>query len=252
MTPSRAASRTTAASPATWVALATTLVKSVPGRDSAAPKRFEPVTTTWTVLPRVPLVGAIEVAATWPVTNTPVLLPLPPPCVTLIGPLVVPPGTVAVSVVAVAVWTVPATPLKNTVLLLGVVSSKDWPKIVTVAPAGPKAGLKPLTTGGSGLMVRVTVAVPSAPAMVSVVGPRGASALTTRSNVRESTSARTFWIVTPDTEVVTDAPARFEPLTVTVVVETRLALEADTDPAVVVCGTALSRVILRMFPTESE
>ena len=103
MTPSRAALRLIAASAATSVALATRLVNVVAGRDSVVPSRFVPLTATLTVLPRVPLAGVTAVAATWPVMNTPALVPLPPACVTVIGPLVASPGTVTLMDVVVTV-----------------------------------------------------------------------------------------------------------------------------------------------------
>src|SRR5881397_2133601 len=145
----------------------------------------------------------------------------------------------------------PATPLNSTVLLAGARSSKNWPEIVTVAPAGPKAGVKLWITGGCGLMAKVIVVVPNSPVRVTVAEPKGASALTIRSNVSESRSVRRFWMVTPGAEVVTEAPLKFAPLIVTLVVVARSALAGDTEATVVVWATPLYRVIERMLPTAS-
>ena len=58
-------------------------------------------------------------------------------------------------------------------------------------------------------------------------------------------------MVTPGAEVVTEAPLKFAPLIVTVVVVARSALAGDTEATVVVWATPLSRVIERMLPTAS-
>ena len=69
---------------------------------------------------------------------------VPPVPVTVMGPVVAPTGTVAVMVVPPDTLAVAVAPLNCTV---GVVP-KLYPVMVTVVPAGPVAGLKPVTTVG--------------------------------------------------------------------------------------------------------
>ena len=84
--------------------------------------------------PDVVTVKLVEDVAVWPLT------------VTLILPVVAPPGTVVVIVVAVLFVIVAVTPLNFTVLFADVVL-KLVPVIVTVVPVVPLVGLKLETVG---------------------------------------------------------------------------------------------------------
>src|SRR5438876_866921 len=123
----------------------------------------------------------------------------------------------------------------------------------TVASVSPASADRATTTTVtiSGANLSGASVTTSAPERVTVAEPKGASALRIRSNVSESRSVRRFWMVTPGAEVVTEAPLKFAPLIVTVVVVARSALAGDTEATVVVWATPLSRVIERMLPTAS-
>jgi len=72
--------------------------------------------------------------------------------VTVIGWGVAPVGAVTVKVFAEAPFTVARTPPKYTILLVSVVL-KFAPAIVTVVPAGPEEGEKPVIRGGCAAQV---------------------------------------------------------------------------------------------------
>ena len=66
--------------------------------------------------------------------------------VTVIGPVVAPLGTVAVSELPLAAVTVAAVPLNFTAFADGVAPKPD-PLITTLVPAGPEAGVKLVIVG---------------------------------------------------------------------------------------------------------
>ena len=144
-----------------------------------------------------------------------------------------------------------------TLTLLSSITKARAPSGLSLRSLGAMTGgvivptIRTPAVGGCGVISRATVLAPSAPVIVSVAEPRLASAQTTRSKASESASVRRFWIVTQGVETVTVAPARFEPLIVTVVVEPAWTLVGETEVTVVVCDTPLARVIDRMLPTAS-
>jgi hypothetical protein len=112
-------------------------------RTAEAPLKWLPVMST--IVPAGPLVGEKPVIVGGGMTvKLLLLLAVPPGVVTLIGPVVAPAGTVAW--IAVAELTVkPAfTSLKRT----AVAPPKFVPLIVTLVPAGPLVGEKPVMVGG--------------------------------------------------------------------------------------------------------
>src|SRR5436853_5144196 len=76
------------------------------------------------------------------------LVAVPPLVVTVIGPVVAPPGTDAVRLDADAAVTVARTPLNFTWFSLAT-GSKLAPVIVTAVPTGPLAGLNPVMVGAA-------------------------------------------------------------------------------------------------------
>jgi hypothetical protein len=91
-------------------------------RSCVLPSLYVPVAANWIELPKATegLTGVTEMESS--VGNTVKVPPwaVTPPTVTEIGPVVAPVGTVTASAVAVAAVTLAATPLKRTVLLVGV------------------------------------------------------------------------------------------------------------------------------------
>ncbi|OUJ69206.1 hypothetical protein BXP70_26730 [Hymenobacter crusticola] len=89
---------------------------------------------------------------------------VPPPVVTVTGPVVAPVGTVAVRVAALTTLNVAATPLKKrtAVALLRLV-----PVRVTLVPTGPLLGLMLVSVGAANTVVfRNTLAVVNVPALL--------------------------------------------------------------------------------------
>ena len=76
------------------------------------------------------------------------LVAVPPLVVTVIGPVVAPPGTSAVRLVADVAVTVARTPLNFTSFLL-VTGSKFVPVIVTAVPIVPLSGVKLVMDGAA-------------------------------------------------------------------------------------------------------
>ena len=101
------------------------------------------------------------------------LVAVPAAVVTLMEPLVAPPGTVArIAVVDVTEKVVALVPLNRT----AVTPVKFVPLMVTLAPAVPLVGVKPVIVGGtSTVKLLALVAVPPAVATLSgpVVAPPG-------------------------------------------------------------------------------
>src|SRR5206468_3186880 len=105
-----------------------------------APVKLAPVTVT--SVPGAPLVGE-KLLMRGATVKALALVAVPPPVVTLMGPVVAPVGTVAVILVAeltlkVAVVTLNFTP---------VVPVKPLPVMVTLSPGAPPDGVKPVMAG---------------------------------------------------------------------------------------------------------
>src|SRR5437870_5377430 len=90
------------------------------------------------------------------------LVAVPPRVVTVIGPVVAPPGTSAVRLVVEAAVTVAGTPLNLTWFSLAT-GSKLAPVIVTVVPTGPLAGLNPVMVGAATVVNKLVNAVSGCP-----------------------------------------------------------------------------------------
>jgi len=92
--------------------------------------------------------------------NVVLLVAVPPGVVTLIVPLVVPVGTVAVIDVAETTLKLLASIPLN---LTAVIPEKLVPVIVTITPAGPLVGVKPVIVGcGIGAIIRLSLKRPAA------------------------------------------------------------------------------------------
>jgi hypothetical protein len=101
----------------------------------------EPLTVNATPAATIAGVSAVICGGCCTITvNAVALVTLPSGAVTEIGPVVAPAGTVATSVVGLALVTVAGVPLKRTVFCAGV-APKPVPKIVTRVPTGPCAGV---------------------------------------------------------------------------------------------------------------
>ena len=94
--------------------------------------------------------------------------PLCPPTVTLIVPVVVPPGTTAMIEVAVAVFTVARDPLNMTVLFARL-GSKLEPLMVTSVPACPYNGVNPVMIGNG--IRKYLEETPVCPLTLTVIDP---------------------------------------------------------------------------------
>jgi hypothetical protein len=132
---------------------------------AVVPQKFVPVMTTDD--PIAPLTGAKDVmvgaAAVTTVKLAELAVSLPPLVWTVIGPVVAPVGTVAVSVVAFTVLNVTAAcPLKSTPVTL----AKPVPVIVTDVPTTPHTGVNDVTAAAAnaGSAVVSTPVTPSASA----------------------------------------------------------------------------------------
>jgi len=118
---------------------------------SVAPAKFAPVIVT--LAPTSPLDGVKELIAGATIKSV-LLVPVPAGVVTAIGPVVAPPGTVAVIWVAESTVKPAAAPWKVT----SVAPVKFTPVIVTLTPTCPLGGVKELMAGAG---TTVTVVVPS-------------------------------------------------------------------------------------------
>jgi hypothetical protein len=119
-------------------------------------------------VPAGPLVGEKPlIVGVLGTTNGCELVAMPPGVVIVMGPVIAPSGTVAVSCVSEATLKVLALmPLKET----AVAPVKPVPKIITLVPIGPLGGEKPLIVGApETVKLPVLIAVP--PAVVTVIGP---------------------------------------------------------------------------------
>src|SRR5207245_6549495 len=124
------------------------------------PVKFVPLIAT--LVPTAPLVGVkpVIVGGLATTMKLPVLVAVPACVVTLIVPVVAPPGTVAWIAVAELTTKPAPTPLKATV----VAPVKLVPLIATLVPTAPLVGVKPVIVGG----LAVTVKLPA----LAAVPPR--------------------------------------------------------------------------------
>jgi hypothetical protein len=146
--------------------------------------------------------------------NEALLAPVPAGVVTLTGPLVAPAGTVAVTSPSESTAKPAGAPLKAT----PVAPANPAPLRVTLAPAGPEAGVKPSTRGGAGAATTVKeaalVAVPRPVVTLSLPLVAAAGTLVV-SSLSESTvklaaaplKATPLASVKPSPESVTEVPA---------------------------------------------
>jgi hypothetical protein len=120
-----------------------------------------------TFVPTTPLVGEKLVMVGGGITVKELaLVPVPPAVVTLMVPVVAPPGTVAVICVAELTVNVAAVPLNFT----AVAPVKAVPVIVTFVPTAPPVGEKLVMVGG-GMTVKELALVPVPPAVVTLIVP---------------------------------------------------------------------------------
>ena len=115
--------------------------------------KLAPVITT--LVPTGPVVGVkLVIVGGKPITNVVTEVAVPVGAITVMGPVVVPAATVAVSCVAeITLKLVAAVPLN----LTAVVPVKFDPSTVTTVPVGPPVGVKALIVGptAGGVMVKL-------------------------------------------------------------------------------------------------
>src|SRR5207248_2848168 len=128
---------------------------------AVTPVKFVPLIVTR--VPTVPFVG-VKLEIVGATAKLVALVAVPPGVVTLSGPVVALDGTVALIVVAEVTVKAAPLPLKFT----AVAPVNVVPVIVTLAPTGPKAGVK-LVIVGDTMKLAVLVAVP--PGVVTLSGP---------------------------------------------------------------------------------
>jgi hypothetical protein len=149
-----------------WVLLLTVKVAGTPlKRTLVVPVKFVPVMVT--EVPTGPTVGEKSVMVGAKVTTKSVLLvAVPAGLVTLMGPVVAPPGTVAVICVLLLTVKAAAMPLKRT----SVVPAKFVPVMVTEAPTGPEVGEK-LEIVGDRITTKFVLLMPVPAGLVTLMGP---------------------------------------------------------------------------------
>lgn len=128
-----------------WVLLTTVKIAVVPlNWTEVAPVKFMPLMVTAVLA--TPLVG-VKLVMLGPGTTVkaPAEVPVPAGVTTLMGPVMAPPGTVAVIWVALTTMNVVAAVPANRTALVPV---KPVPVTVTLVPTGPLVGLKLVTVGG--------------------------------------------------------------------------------------------------------
>jgi hypothetical protein len=179
-----------------------------------APLKLAPLIVT--LVPIAPLAGVKLAIVGGGITVKPVaLVAVPPGVVTLIGPFVVPAGTLASILVDVTTTSAVAVPLNVTVTPTGL-----WvnpvPLIITICPIRPLSGVK-LVIVGTTMKLPALVAVP--PGVVTLIGPLAASAGTvasiTLSDATVKVAAVSGCAAVP-LNVTDVAPVKFVPLIVTV------------------------------------
>src|SRR5579864_5673712 len=131
-----------------------------------------------TVVPTAPEVGfkfamlGADEAVT--VKFTPLLAT--PPTVTTTLPVVAPAGTLTPMLVALQLLAIPADIPLNVTVLVPCVEPKFVPVMVTVVPATPDAGFKPLMLAGGSVTVKLTPLLGTPPTVTTtlpVVAPAG-------------------------------------------------------------------------------
>lgn len=142
--------------------------------------------------------------------KSPALVAVLPATVTVMGPVVAPPGTVTIRLVVLPDVTAAVVPLNFTRLLPGV-GSKLVPVMVTVVPMGPLLGVKPVMVGGTRKAKPVSVPVP--PGVVTETIPELPAPTTASMEVGEFT-VNELAVVPPKLTVV--APIKLVPVIVTV------------------------------------
>lgn len=111
---------------------------------TVAPVKFRPLMVT--LAPTRPLVGVkLVIVGALTTVKAVVLVAVPPGVVTLSGPVVAPAGTVVWMAVSDVTVKLAALPLNVT----DVARRKFAPRIVTLSPADPLAGVKLVIAGGA-------------------------------------------------------------------------------------------------------
>ncbi len=193
------------------VPLLTAKVEDTPlNFTEVAPVKFVPVRLT--VIPTAPLAGAKpEIVGAGGGAVTVKLVAeeaVPPGVVMAMGPVAAPAGTVVVTCVALLTVKVAAVPLKVT----AVAPLRFVPVMVTVDPARPLVGAKPVIVGAGGVTVKLAAEVAVPPAVTTLIFPLVAPAGTEVE----------IWVALPTTKVATVplnltlvVPVRFVPVMVT-------------------------------------
>src|SRR5437667_1370112 len=133
---------------------------------AVAPVKVVPLIVT--LVPTGPLVGAkLVIVGALAVTVKLLLVAVPPGVVTLSGPLVAPPGTVAAIDVEEFTVKLALVPLKRT----AVAPVKVVPLIVTLVPTGPLVGAKLVIVGALAVTANELLLVAVPPDVVTLSGP---------------------------------------------------------------------------------
>ena len=175
---------------------------------AVTPSKLVPVMVT--VVPTVPDVGVNLVTVGAGTVKLVPAVPVPTAVVTLMGPVVAPAGTVALTDVAVLVTIVAGAPLKVTTVALPIFV----PVMVTLLPTAPEIGVKLEIVGGP-MTVKLVVLVPVPLGAVTLTGPVVAPGGTvTVSDVAETTLNDGAGVLL---NVTAMTPRRLVPVMVTVV-----------------------------------
>ena len=146
------------------------LVPVAPNCTAVAPMKFVPLIVT--LVPAGPLPGVkLVIVGGLSTVKLLELLAEPPGVVTLMGPLEAPAGTVAWIAVAELTVKLALVPLNRT----AVAPLKFVPLIVTLVPAGPLTGAKPVIVGGLST-VKLPELLAEPPGVVTLIGPLEAPA----------------------------------------------------------------------------
>jgi hypothetical protein len=182
-------------------------VVAVPlNRTAVAPVKLVPVMVT--LAPTRPLTGVKFVMA-GTTAKFELLDAVPPAVVTLIGPVVVPAGTVAWMVVDDVTENVAVRPLNRT----APAPVKFVPLIATLVPTGPSGGEKLAIVGGL-ITVKLDALVAVPPTVVTLIGPVVAPAGTAVEIVVAEVTENAAAVPLNATAV---APVKSVPVTVTLV-----------------------------------
>ena len=175
---------------------------------AVAPMKFVPLIVT--LVPAGPLPGVkLVTVGGFTTVKLLALLAVPPAVVTLIVPLEVPAGTVAVIAVAEFTAKLALVPLNRT----AVAPMKFAPLIVTLAPTGPLVGVKLEIVGGL-MTVKLFALLAVPPEVVTLIGPLEAPAGTVAVMAIAEFTAKLALVPLNSTAV---AVVKFVPLIVTLV-----------------------------------